>query len=564
MYRKVKNSLFLRWIVWVVIIVSLLFMVFMITILYMRNISEKNIKRLNEKMMIQLSDKIDNEFLTKQNSMMGLSYNALITDYFQNESTRYLNWPDINDTVINITLTDDSILGVGLYDNEGTILIGNGSTSLDRSIVTELVSTKYSGLQHKEGKNKNQYTIYYPIYDLKSKQFFSRIGICVVAFSVDPLDKILEEGRVTERSEIYLLDQASNIVSYAGPDNSIRKNYVDQYQGDRPKHAITRFDIPRSGWTLISSIPLHEMKSDGTSVIKYIIPFYLCVLMALVVMTVLYYRSYILPVKRLDHFAKVCNENTEARIEVRVQDEIGTLASSLNKMLDERDAMHFAVRNSLKEVYDANLEKKQFEILAYKNQINPHFLYNTLDCIKSMAIYRDCDDIAEVTVALSKILRFAVKGSDYVTIKEEADYILEYAKIIDCRFFGRICVSIDVEDGIADAKIAKLILQPIVENAVLHGLEPKIGGGEVKITMEEMDESWLEIIVADNGVGIGEEQLARIKEEMKDGAGHSQGIGITNIYQRLRLFYGEAMTFDLSSEEGKGTTVLISIPLVFT
>lgn len=181
-----------------------------------------------------------------------------------------------------------------------------------------------------------------------------------------------------------------------------------------------------------------------------------------------------------------------------------------------------------------------------------------------MAIYRDCDDIAEVTVALSKILRFAVKGSDYVTIKEEADYILEYAKIIDCRFFGRICVSIDVEDGIADAKIAKLILQPIVENAVLHGLEPKIGGGEVKITMEEMDESWLEIIVADNGVGIGEEQLARIKEEMKDGAGHSQGIGITNIYQRLRLFYGESMTFDLSSEEGKGTTVLISIPLVFT
>lgn len=205
------------------------------------------------------------------------------------------------------------------------------------------------------------------------------------------------------------------------------------------------------------------------------------------------------------------------------------------------------------------LSRKQLQIQAYQNQINPHFLYNTFDCIRGMALYKGEEEIAQITMALSKVFRFVVKGDNIVTVKEEMDYIREYATIIDYRFMGKIEVDYDIDEDLYQHHVIKLMLQPIVENAVFHGLEQKVDGGTVEVSVQKWGDDRMRICVEDDGCGMSKERLEEIRSNL-DKKMNTRGIGMSNIYQRLLLFYGEDIYFDIDSKEGKGTKVTIIIP----
>ena len=148
------------------------------------------------------------------------------------------------------------------------------------------------------------------------------------------------------------------------------------------------------------------------------------------------------------------------------EDELDVIARYFNEMCAKLD-------EHIKKQYLAEIEQKNAEMDALQSQINPHFLYNTFECICSMALYYEVEDIAEITMALSKVFRFAVKGENLVSVEEEVSYIREYAKIIDYRFMGKIDVNIEMDDSVREKRVIKLMLQPLVENALLHGLEEK-------------------------------------------------------------------------------------------
>ena len=181
-----------------------------------------------------------------------------------------------------------------------------------------------------------------------------------------------------------------------------------------------------------------------------------------------------------------------------------------------------------------------------------------------MALYYDADEIAEITMALSRIFRYAIKGDNVVTVAEEIRNIREYAKIIHYRFGGRIRVDIQVEEEAEDKELIKLILQPIVENSIFHGLEQKLEDGLVAVKVEIVRETWLRLTVEDDGCGMQQETVDRLLYQMKRQSLHrsssKDSIGLTNIYQRLQLFYGETATFRMESSPGKGTRVEIIIP----
>ena len=161
-------------------------------------------------------------------------------------------------------------------------------------------------------------------------------------------------------------------------------------------------------------------------------------------------------------------------------------------------------------------------------------------------------------MSLSRVFRYAIKGENVVTVAEEISYIREYARIIEYRFMGKIRVAIQMEEAAADKPIIKLILQPLVENAVFHGLEQTIDGGTVQVKVEHR-EGQLIFRVADDGCGIGKERLRDIRAGIEAGE-KTGGIGMSNIYQRLKLFYGEQMEFRIESEPGEGTKITIRIP----
>ena len=264
------------------------------------------------------------------------------------------------------------------------------------------------------------------------------------------------------------------------------------------------------------------------------------------------------PIHEIDRFIDDSIENPDRRLKLKRTDEIGTVASSLNHMLDENQRMIEEIKEGKIRLYETKLSQQKMEILAYRNQINPHFLYNTFSCMRDMALINDQDNIAEMAMALSDIFRYAVKASNIVTVRDEVSYIEKYARIIEFRFMGKITIETSVESGVLDKPLIRFFLQPLVENAVFHGLESKMDNGFVDVRIEGKDDR-LVITIKDDGCGMDDEALNKLKE-LINSPNEKGGIGLPNIIQRLRLFYGDEYTFEVSSIVGKGTVINIEVP----
>jgi two-component system LytT family sensor kinase len=205
---------------------------------------------------------------------------------------------------------------------------------------------------------------------------------------------------------------------------------------------------------------------------------------------------------------------------------------------------------------EMNLEQHQQLLLkarmdALSAQINPHFLFNTLNTVSSLIRY-DPDTARGVVIKLSNILRRLLrKHETFVPLQEELDFIDDYLDIEVARF-GRdsLVIQKQIDDKTLDAFVPSMLLQPIVENALKHGLAGKLGGGELTIRTESRD-GRLVIAIEDNGAGIPKERMAQVFED---------GIGISNVHERLRVLYGSDFRMDISSQEGEGTRISIDIP----
>ncbi|MBO5371250.1 MAG: sensor histidine kinase [Lachnospiraceae bacterium] len=313
------------------------------------------------------------------------------------------------------------------------------------------------------------------------------------------------------------------------------------------------------GWKVISRIRKSGIKSEAESNIQMINSAYMIAIVLIIIMVGFCYFRILYRIHKIERFINQSVSEPTLRMEETKKDELGIVVASLNQMLDEKERMSLEILKSQTKMYEIELDKRQVQILAYRNQINPHFLYNTFDCIRSMALYHDVDDIAEITMALSKVFRFAVKAENIVTVKDELNYIQEYAKIIDYRFMGKIKVIIEAEEDVLKKEVIKLMLQPLVENAVFHGLEQKVEGGEVLVSVERQGDKHLRFVVEDNGCGIEPAKVVWLRSSLDTNL-NRKGIGIANIYQRLKLFYEEDVSFEITSKLGEGTKIAIIIP----
>lgn len=217
---------------------------------------------------------------------------------------------------------------------------------------------------------------------------------------------------------------------------------------------------------------------------------------------------------------------------------------------------------------------KEAEMIALQSQINPHFLYNTLDSIRSEALINDQDEIADMVEALSSFFRYIIsQKGELVTLREEIQSIENYFKIQKYRFGDKIDLKIEWGDNYEDIKnyaIPKLVLQPIVENAIYHGLEPKRGHGLVTVSMD-MTRAYLIIVISDDGVGMTIEALKRIRQfisldSLKATGKHKKrgSLALRNVNQRIQLNYGANYGLNLKSMPEMGAEVEITLPLIKT
>lgn len=260
-------------------------------------------------------------------------------------------------------------------------------------------------------------------------------------------------------------------------------------------------------------------------------------------------RQLFKPVRELNAAMGAVEEGKlETRLAVRSTDELGQLAGRFNRMT-ERLGAH------LEESVRRRQELSDAQIRMMQAQLNPHFLYNTLDTVKWMGKINNVPEVATVAADLADILRSSISGDEFVTLGEELTTLDRYVEIQSIRFPGKFRLEKDIDEAALDVQVPKLMLQPIVENAILHGFADT--GGSIVVTAR-LGDTELELTVTDDGCGMSEESLRRFREGGRAG----EHLGLRNVDAILRLHYGDAYGLRFPPVSGRGTCVAISLPVV--
>ena len=324
------------------------------------------------------------------------------------------------------------------------------------------------------------------------------------------------------------------------------------YRGE--KYLVTRTDMKTTGWTLVSMVPYKSVMAETMAISGVMI---LAVAITLIVTLLLLNRiltGVVKPLKKLEKYMVQVNpDNMDQRMEILTDDEIGHLSMKFNQMMDR-------IRNLKEQVIEEQEDKRKYELQALQAQINPHFLYNTLDSIIWMAETNDSNIVA-MTEALVKLFRISLnKGNEEISLERELEHVKNYLIIQSMRYADKFTYEISAEPGVERCRTIKLILQPIVENCIYHGIKKKRGTGKITIRAYRREQNLI-IEVSDDGCGMPEEICRKIlSDEIESEDISGSGIGVKNVNERIQLRFGKKYGLSYSSEEGVGTTVTYVLP----
>ena len=306
-----------------------------------------------------------------------------------------------------------------------------------------------------------------------------------------------------------------------------------------------------TGWKTYSLISQKNLFSES-DVLKREILFSVA-LCTLGVSLVIAFVAYAItrPINRLTAAMRsVEKQNFDIRLPNRRKDEFGRLTDSFNSMIGR-------INTLVNEVYQEKLAQKSAEIKALQAQINPHFLYNTLDSINWMLIDREQMDISAVVVSLGNLMRYCIDTKEpFVTLAEEFEYVAAYLRIQKNRLEERLCYELELPDSVCDVRVPKFILQPLVENAIQHGIERSKEPGLVRITAAD-GEGDIRVTVQDSGPGIPDAVISSLEGQADEE--RQTGIGLYNVDKRLRLYYGEKHRLMIENTSS-GVEIMLSIP----
>ncbi|MFC5648219.1 sensor histidine kinase [Paenibacillus solisilvae] len=317
------------------------------------------------------------------------------------------------------------------------------------------------------------------------------------------------------------------------------------------------------GWIVIGSVPLDRILHKvnvfrNTLIVIAAISFLVAMLLGSIIAS-----GVTRPLKELNKKMKLVEMGDfQAHIQVKGSDELSTIQYSFNKMTAE-------IRKLISKVYETELLKKEAEIQALQSQINPHFLYNTLSTIDSISSIDGDQRVSYICLALGDMLRYNLNGGSLATIKEEVTHLNRYLSIYQIRFAEQFHYEINVEQEAEAFVIPKFLIQPLVENAIIHGLEQKRGYKSVHITIRSLDENWLEFAVEDNGVGMDSSMMELLQKKLADPSAstfrHSPAsprtmIGLANVFKRIVMYYECDPKVSIASTPGNGTRLQFMLP----
>ena len=393
-------------------------------------------------------------------------------------------------------------------------------------------------------------------------------GLLMIDLNYDVINDLCGAISLGKKGYVYILDQKGEIVYHPQQQlilSGVKKEPLEEiinsekstsYIDENGEEKIyTPFQSVKTGWTIVGVVYTSELVKNEKTV-QYMYIGLGSVLTALAILLAFLMSNGITrPLKQLKAAMKEVQEGKFEPVYAAVKgdNEIASLNRSFNRMTEHIDEL-------MKKNTTEQAEKRKSEMKALQSQINPHFLYNTLDSIIWMIETGDQEEAILMTSALAGFFRQAIgKSDDFVTIWEELEYTKNYLIIQQMRYKDKIDFNIMVNQDIMECMIIKLVLQPLVENALYHGLKYKEEKGTIRITGYQQRGN-IVIKVMDDGIGMDQETLKSIFHKKSRVGGRYNGVGMVNIQERMVLYYGEGFGLFVESEVGIGTTVTVTLP----
>ncbi|MBP1993230.1 sensor histidine kinase [Paenibacillus eucommiae] len=379
--------------------------------------------------------------------------------------------------------------------------------------------------------------------DINHMERFHKIAELIFVIDPDTFMRTLEETKISKNAVFELYSAGGNLILSTGKWNP----------SDKDKYLITEVRSHRYDWTLKTMIPLQQLHDqiERTIYISIIVTI-LCVLLGLGV-TQLIVMDIVIPIKKLMMNMKQGVRGVEP---LRLKKFRG--AQEVTKLNDTFISVLLEIHQLNHEVMATQQKKQAAEVRALQNQLTPHFLYNTLNSIRWMAIIQKQDNIKEMADSLSSLLAYSIRDpGQRVTIQDEINILYDYIKIQKVRYQDFILI-VDIPESFYDLHMLKFLLQPIIENAVMHGISEASRSGEIKLhAYKELNE--LHIVVSDNGCGMSEDRLEQIRDLLHSGK-ESNHLGLKNIHERIQLHYGKKYGLQIESDFDEGTRVELVLP----
>ena len=393
-------------------------------------------------------------------------------------------------------------------------------------------------------------------------------AVLLIDMAYQGLDSVLDEVSLGNGGYIYLIDSTGEIIWHpkfeliasgrVKENNLIAVTYSDgsiEEEFNNTARTVVIKTVGYTGWKLVGVI-----KGTGISLNTIKTRLFIVFVIFLIIFIVVLINSYISfrvtdPIRELEKSVKKLEEgNLDADIYMGGSYEIQHLGKSVQDM-------KYRIKGLMQDIVTEHEEKRKSEFDSLQAQINPHFLYNTLDIIVWQIENEKQSEAVHTVTALARFFRLSLgKGKNIVTVKAEIEHVKNYLMIQHMRFKNKFDYEFDIEVDVLELSSLKLMLQPLVENAIYHGMEFMDGDGLIKIkAWREADELYLS--VTDNGLGMTEEKVAMVLAgKSNSGNGRGSGIGVKNVNERIKLYFGEDYGLKIDSEPDVGTTIIIHLP----
>lgn len=581
MIKKFKS---IQSVIFAVLSVLLLGAVIIITVIslsYTRQSVFENSSLYTQTIIQQMNQNIDSYIDYMENTSYLVSSNEDVQKYLFGDTAD----PEARDRILSQfeTILDSrsDILNLGIIAENGRMLINNGQrlTNQDLDIHSqewytnalegrESVYLTSSHVQHIiSGERPWVITLSRGIRNKEMGTGQEKEGVFFIDLNYSAISELCDQSMVGNQGYAFIVDADGNIVYHPQQQqlyNELQTENIDLVMnagsdivtwGDginKKMYSISRSE--KTGWTVVDCVRVEELlrrSNEAQSI-------YVLVAIGLMAVALFFSRfvakSITLPIQRLcDSMERVQEGDfSVSDIVVNSENEIGSLTKSFNVMTQR---IHELMAQNIRE----QEAKRKSELKALQSQINPHFLYNTLDSIIWMAEGKKNEEVVLMTASLARLLRQSISNEDeLVSIGQEIEYARGYLTIQKMRYKDKLEFWIEVEPSILNIRLIKLVLQPVIENAIYHGLKYKESRG-LLLVKGFMKNGNAVLQVIDDGVGMDQETLDHIYERHKVDY-HSNGVGIYNVQKRLQLYYGNEYGIVYESKPGEGTTATITIP----